>query len=303
MKLDQFPGLNTVNSPYELGFNGLARAENIDISKEGSVSRRPGRVKVYDGVITAAWGDGIDFLFIEGGVLKRLNADYSTTVLRSGLAVSTSLYAFRSTMNYLYWSTGAEHGVVVEGENREWSTSENNYWSGEAEEAVLADELHQDPMPVGTQMIEYMGRIWVVYDNMLIYTDPYSELTDLRENFIPVGERITNFGAVSDGLVVTTNEHTYFLSGRDPAEMSMDEKAPFGGISNTMIQVDGRVLGEGQNTLGLLWTSDQGICGGLPGGAVINITQAQIKELSGIGGAALLRELNGQQHYIVTLQN
>ncbi len=152
-------------------------------------------------------------------------------------------------------------------------------------------------------MVEYAGCIWVVYDDMIIYTHPYSETTDLRENFIPVGERITNFGAVSDGLFITTNTRSYFYSGRNPAEMSVVQQAPFGAIPDTMLQVDGRILGEGQDTLGLVWTSLRGICVGLPNGTLVNVTKKQIKELSGVKGTALLRKFNGQQHYIAVLQN
>jgi len=302
MKLDQFPGLNTIGDVYSLGLNGLTQADNVDLSQDGNISRRPGRTKIYTGVISAAWGDGQDFLFVEDFELKQLNSDYSATVLASLVIATSTLYVLRSATNKLYWSTGYEHGVIVEGVNRNWNTQDDNYWEGTTVEDALASELHQDPMPIGKQMVEYAGCIWIVFDDMVIHTHPYSETTDLRENFIPVGEQITNFGAVSDGLFITTATRSYFYAGRNPAEMSVVQQAPFGGVPNTMLQVDGRVLGEGQNTLGLLWTSSRGICAGLPNGTLVNVTQQQIKELSGIEGTALLRELNGQQHYIAVLQ-
>lgn len=302
MKLDQFPGLNTVSDLYSLSLNGLTQADNVDLSKEGNISRRPGRAKVYTGVILAAWGDGQDFLFIEGLELKQLNSDYSATTLVTLTISANILYVLRSATNKLYWSTGYEHGVIESGVNRAWNILDTNYWSDTVVEDALANELHQDPMPIGKQMVEYAGCIWVVFDDMVIYTHPYSETTDLRENFIPVGERITNLGAVTDGLFITTNTRSYFYAGRNPAEMSVVQQAPFGAVSNTMLQVDGRVLGEGQNTLGLLWTSSRGICAGLSNGTLVNVTQQQVKELSGIEGTALLRELNGQRHYIAVLQ-
>ncbi len=302
MKLDQFPGLNNVSDVYSLSLGGLTQADNIDLSKDGNISRRPGRTKVYAGATVAAWGDGQDFLFIEDDELKQLNADYSATVLAALAITANVLYVLRSATNKLYWSTGYEHGVIEAGVNRAWNIADDNYWSDMTVEDALADELHQDSMPVGKQMVEYAGCIWVVYEDMIIFTNPYSETTDLRKNFIPVGERITNFGVVSDGLYITTDTRSYFCAGRDPAEMSIVQQAPFGAIPNTMLQVDGRVLGGEQNTLGLLWASFRGICIGLPNGTLVNVTQQQIKELSGIEGTALLRELNGQQHYIAVLQ-
>ena len=303
MKLDQFPGLNTISDLYALSLKGLVQADNVDLSRDGNISRRPGRTKVYTGVIDAAWGDGQDFLFIEGDKLKQLNADYSATIIASLTISANILYVLRSALNNLYWSTGHEHGVIEAGVNRNWNTVDDNYWAGTTDADVLADQLHQDTMPVGKQMVEYAGCIWVVYDDMVIYTHPYSETTDLRENFIPVGERITNFGAVSDGLFITTNTRSYFYSGRNPAEMSVVQQAPFGAIPDTMLQVDGRILGEGQDTLGLVWTSLRGICVGFPNGTLVNVTKKQIKELSGVKGTALLRKFNGQQHYITVLQN
>lgn len=303
MKLDQFPGLNNVSDIYSLSLNGLTQADNVDLSKDGNISRRPGRTKIYTGVISAAWGDGQDFLFVEGGELKQLNADYTATTLVALTITATILYVLRSAMNKLYWSTGYERGVIEFGVNRDWNAVDENYWNGTVVEDALADELHQDPMPIGKQMVEYAGCIWMVYGDMVIYTNPYSETTDLRENFIPVGEQVTNLGAVTDGLFITTATRSYFYSGRNPAEMTVDQQAPFGAVPNTMLQVDGRVLGEGQNTLGLLWTSSRGICAGLPNGTLVNVTQQQVKELSGIEGTALLRERNGQKHYIAVLQS
>ena len=115
MRLEQLPGLNTANTLHEVGFTGFVQAENVDLSRHGSVSRRAGRTRVYTGNISAAWGDGEDFLFVEDGVLKRLNGDYSATVLREGLTTPDVLYVLRSVMGRLYWSTGYDYGIIING--------------------------------------------------------------------------------------------------------------------------------------------------------------------------------------------
>lgn len=391
MKLDQLPGLNTANTLHEVGFTGFVQAENIDLSRGGSASRRAGRTRVYTGNISAAWGDGEDFLFVENGTLKRLNADYSATVLREGLTTPDILYVLRSVTGQLYWSTGHDYGIIISGVDHAWGipkpsspqiqqalvgelsvgrymvaaayvneqgtegplsnsvifegeygitieafalsdeltlaqvesvniylTSPNgevlylalnmglgidgSYREDASELAIPADGLYREVMPIGRWIVDYAGRLWTALDNILVYSDPYSEMTDLRENFIPFGERITNFGAVSDGLVVTTVDRVYFLGGQDPNDMRADEKAKYGAIENTMVQVDGRVIGEGQNTRALIWTSSKGVCIGLPGGTVANLTERQVNDLPGSKGAAFLREVSGQRHYITVLQ-
>lgn len=304
MRIDQFRGLNTANDPYEVGFSGFTRADNVDLSRNGSFSRRKGRTKVYNGVIDAAWGDGTDFIFVEGNALKRLNPDYTATTLVSGLAHTGELYATRNVVGWLYWSTGVAMGVIVEGANREWKSSDDTYWTDTEDDQYVVSETYQEPMPVGAQLLEYAGRLWAVFNtSMLVYTHPYSEATDLRENFIPVGEPITNVGAVTDGLVVTTPTRVYFLAGRNPREMNVVEKAKYGGLKGTMTRVDGQLLGQSQNDIGLLWASSRGICVALPGGSVANLTEKEIDEIPGERGTAFLRKQNGQHHYVAVLQN
>lgn len=385
MLIDNFPGLNLVDNSYEVGFTGLVVAENVDITRQGKIKRRPGRSRVYNGVIKAAWGDGTDFLFLEGTDLKSLKPDYSAGVLASGLLAANELFVCRDPLSRLFWSTGLENGVIEFGVNRAWGipvphnpaitplvtgelpsgrylvaaafvrdgiegplseaalfdgengisvavsapegvTGVNLYltttngeipyfaltaipgealvYSGNCNDLALpAENQYLANAPVGTQIIHFAGRLFIVLSDFVIYTEPYSEFVDIRRNFFGFGVRVQAIGAVSDGLFVATEKETYFLAGTDPLDMVPDVKLPYGAFPGTMIQIDGRLVGQGQETLALLWAAPRGFCVGLPGGTVLNLTERQVNELTGTRGAAIFRQQNGQNHFITVLQD
>jgi hypothetical protein len=171
-----------------------------------------------------------------------------------------------------------------------------------SEFSVPADTMFLNQMPPCEDIVYFAGRLWTAALDMLLYTRPYHEMLDLREDFIPMGERIAAHGAVSDGLYVATLSETYFFAGTDPAEMIPDLRADFGAIPGTMVEVDGRVVGEGSNVTALMWASPRGICVGLPGGQVVNLTERRVNTLMGERGTAFLRQVDGQSHYVAVVQ-
>lgn len=387
-KVDEIPGLNTADEPYEIGLAGLTVANNIDHLRGGKAKRRPGRTQVYVGTPVAAAGDQSFFLFTEGSVLKQLESDYTATTLVTGLLDQTELYACRTPEGKIYWGTGQESGVIIEGVNQSWnipspqvpnvttaligalsdarylfalsflkngiegSLSHTGVYEGGVgidfalldSAAVLAEvdqvrvylstpngmELYQAgdfdiavapsylgdatelgvsadledfiPMPNGKLIRYFAGRLWVSLGSSLVYSEEYHSMPR-PTNFIGFGERIENFGAVSDGLFVGTTDHIYFLSGTNPKEMNADEKANYGMIPGTLTTIDGRLLGEGVNELVLMWASSRGICAGLPGGTILNLSERRVDSLTGEKGTSMFSQRDGQNHFITVLQS
>lgn len=120
MKISKIPGLNLADDPYEVAMNGLVTADNIDLTKAHKAKCRPGYTEVYSGNVDAMWSDNLDCLFLDGTTLKRLNADYTTTTLATGLTASISLSVVRAFAGDLYWSNGYEIGVIRNGVNQSW---------------------------------------------------------------------------------------------------------------------------------------------------------------------------------------
>ncbi len=84
-------GINNVADPARILPSGkgsfLTQGENIDIDNELMAHRRDGfGAPVLSGTrIHSLWGNGETCLFVEESDLKKLNADYSSAVLRAGV--------------------------------------------------------------------------------------------------------------------------------------------------------------------------------------------------------------------------
>jgi len=158
------------------------------------------------------------------------------------------------------------------------------------------------PMPVGGSIRYFAGRLWLKLDSSLVYSEEYHSMPR-PTNFIGFGERVEDFGVVSDGLFVGTTDHVYFLGGTNPRELVADGKADYGMIPGSLTMVDGRLLGEGIDDRIPVWASPRGICAGLPGGRLVNLTERKIDSLAGEKGTSMFRQYDGQNHFITVLQS
>jgi hypothetical protein len=112
----ELTGLRTADDPFEVGFDGLVIADNVDMRRQAKVTRRPGFVDTgyvaAHGAITSAWADKQLFLFQEAGHLHRFISATDTPLLIGGLTVGGKLSAYRLQNNNVFWSNGFETGVV-----------------------------------------------------------------------------------------------------------------------------------------------------------------------------------------------
>jgi hypothetical protein len=110
----EIKGLRTQDEDFEVGFDGMVLANNVDLTRKNSIERRPGRVDtsyVPAGTIHSAWADKQLFLFQEGTSLKRFRSATDVETLRTGLTIGDKISAYRIG-NQVYWSNGFETGVV-----------------------------------------------------------------------------------------------------------------------------------------------------------------------------------------------
>ena len=81
---------------------------NADVTKEGTLHRRPGYARVVDGAACRSlWSDGVNTFYADGANLIRLTGDnpFTSTVLYSSL-VGDQPVSFASVNNDVYWSDG-----------------------------------------------------------------------------------------------------------------------------------------------------------------------------------------------------
>lgn len=115
-------GVNNI-APEHASPDGSVRAAiNMDFHDSGKARRRKGLTKVSGAAAHSLWSDGTTALFVEARNLKRLNPDYTGTVLHAD--VGDGVMQYLSVAGEIYYSNGVVSGKVVNGERREWGVEQ-----------------------------------------------------------------------------------------------------------------------------------------------------------------------------------
>ncbi len=285
-------GINNVIDETRLESHELVYASNIDISNKGKPSTRGGVVKkVTPGdAIHSMWGDNKMCFFVEGGVLKRLHEDYTSSVLRTG--VSDYPMSYTKVNDQYFYSNAAVIGYVYNGVSTLFPTPTR--------------EHKYIPLP-GQHIEYYKGRLYVARNETIWYSDAiYLGEVDRRYNHLKLENEITMMKAVDDGIWVTVGDihrqTTYFIGGAVREEFTRKRVAGYGCIEGTAVKIkDGSKVGEGLSGTVIMWASDNGLCIGANGGRFINITDGKFNVPKKRFGAGLFRDVDGLAQYITTL--
>jgi hypothetical protein len=236
------------------------------------------------------YGDNKMCFYVENGVLKRLNEDYTSTVLRTNVANYHMSYV--EVNDKYYYSNPSVIGYVANGVNTLFTAP--------------TEEHRHIPLP-GQHIEYYNGRLYIARNETLWYTDVnYFNQVDRRYNFIEFENEITMLRAVDDGMWVCVGDinrqNTYFIQGAVREEFTRRSFANYGCIEGSDVTIkDGSKVGEGLSGTVIMWASDGGICIGANSGRFINITQGKFNTPDKRFGAGLFREQNGLAQYITTL--
>lgn len=152
--------------------------------------------------------------------------------------------------------------------------------------------MHKGPPPAGTALAFFNGRLYIAQGNVLWFTDLYNyELVDYRKNFVQFEDAIQTVAAVDDGLFVGTSTQTYFLRGKAAGELEQVAVANYGTIAGSEVTINGYRLGK-DGTQGLTkgWVSTNGLCVGVSGGEVINLSNNTYNISSAKFGASLYKD-------------
>jgi hypothetical protein len=268
-------GLNTkvdpVRLPYDprTGVQDLAVAYNVVHDDTGRVSRRKGftaTTRTED--IHSLFCDGGFCLFVTGNALCRLNADYTYASLRN--VTTGARMRCVQVAGKIYYANGHETGVVKEA-GTSWSWVKGDYVG------PATTRQYSNP-PIGTILAYYNGRIYVVQGKTVWYSEPFAYgAFDLARNHFDFDENVTMFRPVAEGFWVGTEKNTLFLVGGTPQEFRRVVTAGYGVIEGTDDRIDLGKLGSGEMAgIGAIWTSNEGICVGAPGGHFSNLTEDKI---------------------------
>lgn len=152
------------------------------------------------------------------------------------------------------------------------------------------------PPPTGHLTAYYKGHVFVAQDDVLYPSEPYSyELFDLRK-FIRLDSKITMLAPLEDrsggdstGFFIGTKKTCGILAGGGPDAFQYIPKTDYGAVPGAMTLVDGNLYGDGTAGGRLLpmWITKQGLCIGMPGLEVINLTRSSFGFPTGDSGAAV----------------
>jgi len=238
----------------------LLKATNVDIDDEGMVKRRLGQDLKLSASVHSMWANKAEdtCLYMQSGVLKSLSTAYAGTTLLSGLSSDARMVYCEDPAGTIYFTNNIDIGKVV---------------SGTASLFSSPSQTFKVKMKPG-QLIEwYNNRLYTIQGRIAWHSDPGAPTyMDKRKNFTQMGDRITMWKGVSDGIWVSATRETGFLLGKDPSEFAYMKVTDSGAYEGTAIKLDGEDIGESQLGTVVLWTSAEGVFMGLTQGQVKNLT-------------------------------
>lgn len=112
--LRNFRGVDNVADPELLRTGWLRVADNVDVTPRGALQRRPGYELVLSGAFTGTYAttdQAVPRMYVvDGGVLKQVHADMSTTALTAGL--SDALMHWAEVNGETFFSNGPDKGCI-----------------------------------------------------------------------------------------------------------------------------------------------------------------------------------------------
>lgn len=160
--------------------------------------------------------------------------------------------------------------------------------------------LHYGPAPVGTEVAVYRGRTYVAVGNVVYYSAPFGLELFRGDEYFQFDGAVTMIAPAEDGLFVATETQTLWFSGAAPEDMSVVQRHARGAVRGTLTHFDiGKLRDMTGEFLTPAWLSTEGICAGLPGGQLLNLTE-RWRFTPPAAGASLFRRRDSGHHLITT---
>ena len=262
----------------------LSQASNVEIDNTYGIKSRSGYDEIVAGTdIHSLWADTQICLFVDNASLKTLDEIYNTVTVRTGLSDRRMSYARNN--DRVYYTNEEEIGYVI----------------GVADYPLPdPDREFKLPLPAG-QVIEYFkGCLYVAKDNILYISDPLCDYYDARIGYRIFTNRITMVKAVDDGLFVS-DDHVWFVNGKGNEDFDRNEVYSSPAIPNTALSVNAKSVNDSFQGTAVIWTSENGICLGVNGGEISNLTESKYEFTPTSTGAAFIRKNGNVRHYINVL--
>lgn len=267
----------------------LVEAKNVEIDNTFMLSSRKGStLKLSGSDIHSGWSNGKVAFFIDGTTLYKFGWDgttYSSTSLLTGLTRG-------SRMSY------------VEVNDRVYMTNDTyiGYYKNESmNNLAIPTANYKMSLPAG-KFITYMkGQLFVAKGKVLYIADALCDYYDTRTGFRVFSNNITMLKSIDAGIYAADG-NVWFLSIVDSGVLKKSSVLDTDSIPYTDIIINGKDVGEGVSEDFLMWVSTKGICIGDSKGNVKMPTLGKYNMPSKTIGTAVIRNNNGNIHYVAALQ-
>lgn len=294
-QIERFGGTDNVSDLTKISISGkkayMRELLNVDIDDDGLAHRRKGYAEtpIVTGTdIHSFWSDGTSGLFVDGTSFKILKQDGSVSTLITGL-IPGDRVSYVKVSDRIYFSNNSVVGYVL---------NNTSYPFPDPAQTFKA-------RMVGGHILEYFNsRLYAANGSNLFYSDA-TVLTriDMRKNAIAMPGRITMVKAVSDGLYVSADNKTWFLSGLDPESFRSIQVLDVSGVEGSAISLDGDTLADGSYGKTVYFLTSIGPQKGFPGGVVKEMQGGLFAPPYAIDYAtSILRFQNGYQQYLAVCQ-
>lgn len=155
-----------------------------------------------------------------------------------------------------------------------------SYTIAGGEPGRLARTGMRDPLPAGTDIFAYNGRLYSILGSFLFVSDPMNPgLYDVREGFIAFPEELVTGRGVTGGIYVGSHTTIYWLGGAGPKDFKLKKVAANGAfLSATLADAkvfNGKLVDTAEPVA--LWLSPVGYQIGLPGGNVASPQEGKVR--------------------------
>lgn len=311
--LSQLNGLRNTVSEERLALGDLSAAVNIDIDEAGQGRRRRGYALRLAGNFHSARTIAGITLAVRDGMLGVVNPDFSFVDLGE---VGPAPLAYTNVGKTIYFASDAAAGKIEDGTILPWGTPDGNgQWLSPVAQpretlgAISGKRLTAPP--TATEIEHYKGRIYLASEKVLWATELYLyDHVDRNRNFVQFPDDITMVRAVGDGIYVGTSAQLLFLQGTLSAGLRQTIIMDTPVIRGSSVTVPyskahpqartGQPIPEGE---GPMFMTVNGICLGLDGGQVYNLTQDRVVFPPGGSAAALCRVDQGATNYLAVVDS
>lgn len=164
--------------------------------------------------------------------------------------------------------------------------------------------LYLDEMPPGTIMRQHNGRMYVVENNVIWYSEALLYgLTYLDRNYFPPFDApITMVEPVAAGLFVSADK-LYFVAGESVDSIAITTREGATTIPGSSLVLDGQLISKDLQGDVAYWQSSEGAVLGLPDGSVRNITQDKLEGVeNAISAASAVLRTGGVDRILTAME-